>query len=224
MAIINDTLGNSNPKLVGTDELDIINAFDGDDMVLGLGGNDFIFGGSGDDFLAGDYSPKEESRLGGNDYLDGGLGNDRLFGGVGDDRLVDLFGNNGLSGGAGNDTLIAGLGDDSLLGGEGSDRLTGGLGKDKFYLDRSSVDTITDFNPNDDVMVLPIELIKGFASVANDSLLETNENPVVYSRGSGDLYLNINGSAPGFGEGGGKIGTLLGAPQISIENLMPLPK
>jgi Ca2+-binding RTX toxin-like protein len=221
MAIINDTLGNSNPSLSGTNELDIINAFDGDDTVYGRGGNDFIFGGSGDDRIYGDF-PKEQA--GGNDYIDGGLGNDTLVGGVGDDRLVDLFGSNYLYGDEGNDTLIAGFGNDSLIGGDGTDRLTGGLGRDLFHLDRTSVDTITDFNPNDDVMVLPIEQIKDFASVANDSLLEINENPVVYSRGSGDLYLNLNGSDPGFGEKGGKIGTLLGTPQLSLANVLPIPK
>jgi Ca2+-binding RTX toxin-like protein len=216
MAIINDTLGNSNPNLSGTNELDIINAFDGDDTVYGKGGNDFIFGGSGNDRIYGDF-PKEQA--GANDYIDGGLGNDILFGGAGDDRLVDLFGNNVLYGDEGNDTLIAGFGDDALIGGNGTDRLTGGLGKDRFYLDRFSDDTITDLNGKDDVVVVPIEKIQSFASVANDSLLDTNDSLVVYSRGSGGLYLNFNGTAPGFGEKGGKLGTLLGAPQLLRENL-----
>jgi Ca2+-binding RTX toxin-like protein len=209
MAIINDTLGNSNPNLFGTAQLDIINAFDGNDTVFGLNGNDFIFGGSGNDRIYGD-SVKEE--VGGNDYIDGGLGDDTLDGGAGDDRLVDFFGNNILFGGTGNDTLIAGAGDDQLTGGEGSDRLTGGLGRDKFYLTRGEMDTITDFSPRD-VIIVPIGNIQDFESVANDSLAASSSNLLVYSKGSGNLFLNSNRAMAGYGEGGNAIANLLGAPQ-----------
>jgi Ca2+-binding RTX toxin-like protein len=223
MAIINDTLGNSNLKLQGTDELDIINAFDGDDAVYGRSGNDFIFGGSGNDVLYGDFPKQLEFE--GNDYLDGGLGDDRLYGNGGNDRLVDLFGNNSLDGGTGDDVLIAGLGNDQLLGGEGSDRLTGGLGKDMFYLTQpNGIDTITDFNVNDDVMVVPVKDVKDFEVVANDELAATSLRVLVYSKGTGNLFLNVNEKAPGFGEGGGQIATLLGLPNLSAANFRVEPK
>jgi Ca2+-binding RTX toxin-like protein len=214
MAIINDTLGNSNPNLFGTAQLDIINAFDGNDTVFGLNGNDFICGGSGNDTIYGDFAKEE---IGGNDYIDGGLGDDTLDGGVGNDRLVDFFGNNILFGGTGNDTLIAGAGDDQLTGGEGSDRLTGGLGEDTFILEsiNSGVDivVITDFAIGTDLIGIGIGLDNNFEGVANDALAAGSAKSLVYSKGTGNLFYNVNGTASGFGDKGGKFATLLGAPQ-----------
>jgi Ca2+-binding RTX toxin-like protein len=214
MVIINDTLGNSNPNLFGTAQLDIINAFDGNDTVFGLNGNDFIFGGSGNDRIYGD-SVKEE--VGGNDYIDGGLGDDMLDGGTGDDRLVDFFGNNRLSGGFGNDTLITGSGNDYLNGIVGSDRLTGGLGEDVFILEsiNPGVDivVITDFAIGTDLIGIGIGLDNNFEGVANNALAAGSAKSLVYSKGTGNLFYNVNGTASGFGDKGGQFATLLGAPQ-----------
>ncbi len=56
----------------------------------------------------------------------------------------------------GRDTLIGSNGNDILIGGLGGDTLTGGFGADQFvyksFSDRT--DTITDFNPNKDMVVL----------------------------------------------------------------------
>jgi Ca2+-binding RTX toxin-like protein len=209
MAIINDAFGNSNRALYGTEEVDVINAFDGNDRVTGNGGGDFIFGGSGDDLLYGDDI---ESTALDDDFMDGGLGNDTLAGGYGNDRLVDLFGNNVLSGNAGDDTLIAGVGDDVLIGSIGNNLVTGGLGRDRFHLSRGGHAMITDFNINDDKIIVPVKNLRDFASVATDALAETSANLLVYSRGTGSIFLNANGGNPGFGDGG-KLATLLGAPQ-----------
>ena len=68
------------------------------------------------------------------------------FGGDGGDFL---YGDNGNL--DDDDTLDGGAGDDSLYGGGGDDLLTGGHGRDVFYFnDHSGIDTVTDFNPNED--------------------------------------------------------------------------
>jgi len=56
----------------------------------------------------------------------------------------------------GRDTLIGTTGNDILIGGLGGDTLTGGAGADQFVYESFSdrTDKITDFNPNQDMVVL----------------------------------------------------------------------
>ncbi|MBO0210479.1 tandem-95 repeat protein [Vibrio sp. Vb0877] len=70
---------------------------------------------------------------------------DNLYGGAGDDLL---FGHGG------NDILVGGEGDDILIGGLGSDTLTGSEGADIFKWSEvtNDVDTVTDFNKNEDAL------------------------------------------------------------------------
>jgi VCBS repeat-containing protein len=127
----------------------------GDDHIRGYEGNDHLIGGVGSDRLEGGA---------GNDILDGGADNDLLDGGDGADSLYGGSGNDILIGGLGSDILVGGAGDDILIGGSydyntnrvvddvSHDTLTGGAGKDLFILDKSSVDTITDFNSSEDAI------------------------------------------------------------------------
>ncbi|MEM1372860.1 MAG: calcium-binding protein [Pseudomonadota bacterium] len=74
----------------------------------------------------------------------GTAGSNSLSGGSGDDWLF---------GEAGNDTLVGGAGNDLLTDGSGQDVLTGGAGADVFQLGLDgSGDTITDFNPDEDLI------------------------------------------------------------------------
>ncbi|MGP4717737.1 calcium-binding protein [Psychrobacter sp. T6-6] len=105
------------------DRTNIINAYDGDDLVHGNqtaqniidggagwdelhGGDniDTIFGGTGEDFIYGNA---------GADSIYGGDGHDTLFGGAGDDYIEGGEGNDWLQGDGGADILIGGLGDDT---------------------------------------------------------------------------------------------------------------
>ncbi len=81
---------------------------------------------------------------------------DVINGQGGDDRIDGKSGNDLLRGGIGDDTLIGGAGDDTLVGGAGNDTLTGGSGNDQFICQTYSYigDTITDFNQNEDKLVL----------------------------------------------------------------------
>ncbi|MDZ8035549.1 DUF4347 domain-containing protein [Nostoc sp. DedSLP04] len=92
----------------------------------------------------------------GDDRIDGKSGNDLLRGGAGNDTLLGGADNDSLVGGVGNDSLVGGAGNDILVGGEDNDTLTGGAGNDQFiYQTLSDVgDTITDFNQNQDKLVL----------------------------------------------------------------------
>ncbi|MBF9031176.1 hypothetical protein HKCCE3408_12300 [Rhodobacterales bacterium HKCCE3408] len=78
-----------------------------------------------------------------------------LIGSGADDLMTGDARSQVLSGAAGNDTIDGGAGDDVLLDGRGADRLTGGTGRDVFVLTNDSGDdTITDFNPAEDLLDL----------------------------------------------------------------------
>jgi len=166
MAVI---YGTASPNFIqGTPENDLIsgwakngnlNSPSGNDTLLGNAGNDTLYGGTGNDSLIGSLG--RDNLYGGleSDFLEGNDGNDKLYGGVGSDSL---------SGSNGNDTLTGGFSNNDI------DTLTGGSGADKFNLwentyysafmyepsisvNENSLNDyalITDFNPNEDVIVL----------------------------------------------------------------------
>ncbi|MCE0492398.1 Ig-like domain-containing protein [Vibrio salinus] len=75
-----------------------------------------------------------DTNEGGDDDIDGGAGNDILYGYGGEDEIH------------------GGSGDDIIYGGAGVDHLHGDAGEDIFVLDHDSVDTIEDFNSNEDII------------------------------------------------------------------------
>lgn len=107
-----------------------------------------ISGTAGNDLLMG--TPEA-------DYIEGLGGRDELFGFDGDDVLEGGDGNDEVFGGHGNDLIDGGPGDDFLDGREGDDALSGGSGRDAFvyYADaENGTDTITDFDPAEDMIAL----------------------------------------------------------------------
>ena len=172
-----------------------------------------VNGGGGDDIfdvnnLAGTgVSTVSFTGGAGNDLLDGSGTATPLsgFGGVGNDILY---------GGAGNDSLYGDVGNDILRGGKGNDILTGGSGSDRFVFSSGApfysadlgVDRITDFNPNDKI-VLDRSTFVGLYSplqikiVANDAAAATSSGLITYSLGTGNLFFNQNLTLPGFGTG-----------------------
>ncbi|XWK86517.1 MAG: hypothetical protein U7127_20195 [Phormidium sp.] len=221
--------------IVGKDGTDIITGTEENDRIFALGGNDFIQGGKGSNFI------------------DGGEGNDIIFGNlnsgfVGTENLNDtIYGGNGndvLFGNAAHDYLDGGNGDDFLCGGGGNDTLTGGAGKDTFYFHAPlatntmqgevntvsnfnaslGVDTITDFTPGEDTILLSrqrfsnlsnvVDFSTVFATVDNDLAVETSSGLIVYNSVNGNLFYNQNGSELGFGDGG-LFAVLIGVPTIT---------
>lgn len=167
----------------------------GDDLIAGTG-NDYLVGGAGEDLLSGGN---------GDDIGYGGGGNDRLRGGAGTDRLDGDAGDDALEGGAGIDTIAGGGGDDRLDGGAGSDGLTGGEGMDdfvfRFGLRANNIDTITDFAPVDDTILLARRVFAGLDTGAlspgafrRGSVALDADDRILYDRGTGALYFDADGA------------------------------
>ncbi len=116
----------SHEVIVGTSNVDYIQARAGDDTVYGEGGDDFIFGGGGVDRLYGGN---------GHDQIRSGEGPDLVDGGDGDDII---WGEGSGSEVGGFDQLVGGAGNDIIYGGEGIDKLSGGAGDDTIYGDANT--------------------------------------------------------------------------------------
>ncbi len=176
----------------------------------------------------------ENLQLTGNNPING-TGNN------GNNRITGNSGNNILAGGLGNDSLNGGLGNDTLAGNAGNDTLTGAAGVDRFEF-RSirafvasdfGVDTISDFVVNQDKIVLSkttfaaltsgvgngFSQASNFAVVANNSLVAASNAFIVYSRGTGHLFYNQNGSAAGLGTGA-NFAVFTGNPSLTASDFV----
>ena len=142
--------------IVGTDS-DYENIFgdEGDDVIFGEGGEDLLIGGPGDDLIAGGD---------GDDELYGNEGTDTLFGGAGDDSIGDAIavtgddpvvpGLEGINAGAGDDFVRIEDGINLVELGEGEDRLA--VLNDAGVPGDHPVSVVTDFNPEEDALVLGV--------------------------------------------------------------------
>lgn len=157
-----------------------------------------------DTFYGNDYA--DVIRAGaGNDAVYAYGGDDIVFGDAGHDRLYGLNGDDDLYGGTGRDTLSGGNGSDYISGGLDSDILTGGAGRDYFVFDatpsRTNVDTITDFNPVDDTIMLDNKILTrlgpdGWLSAAAfrvGSAAADSSDRIVYNKTTGVLSYDPDG-------------------------------
>ncbi len=89
-------------------------------------------------------------------FVGGGAGK-AVKGTAGDNVLNGTAKSQLILGRDGNDTIDGKGGVDIIIGGAGSDTLTGGRGGDVFIFETALVglDTITDYNPDQDFIVLP---------------------------------------------------------------------
>jgi Ca2+-binding RTX toxin-like protein len=164
---------------------------------------------------------------------------ENVIAGAGADRIIGNDLDNRLVGGAGNDILTGGAGNDALVGGAGNDILTGGAGNDvfsfageaAFTVVSQGLDTIQDFTPGNDQILLSksvfsrltsvigqgFSLAEEFAVVEDDDLAGTSNGLIVYSSSSGSLFYNQNGAAAGFGTGG-EFAILATAPTLTASN------
>ncbi len=117
--------------------------------------------------------------------------------------------NNTLFGRGGNDRLIGSSGNDSLFGGFGNDTLTGGADLDKFAfttaLGSSNIDTITDFTPGMDKIVLDNDI---FTTLTKTGTLASNffrkgtaavdaDDRIIFNANTGALYYDADGNGAG---------------------------
>ncbi len=148
--------------------------------------------------------------------LEGGSGNDKFTG--------DSFANK-LLGGLGDDILKGGSGDDTLAGGKGSDTLSGSTGFDKFVFDvkpsaTSGIDTITDFNVDQDKILLTKGSFKALGAAvtaeeflsgtATDLKAANGDQHLIYNTVTGALFFDADGSGTAFAQF--QIATLKNSP------------
>jgi hypothetical protein len=131
---------------------------------------------------------------------------DNLTGSTAGKLFTGTAGNDQISGTNGNDTLTGGAGNDTLTGGAGSDSFLFASGR-SFNKADLGLDRITDFVSGTDKIVLSKTTFGKISAasigiVNRDGLAAKSEKQIVYSRGSGRLFYNPNGSADGFGKGG----------------------
>jgi len=132
---------------------DWIQASYGDDVVGGGAGADTILGGAGNDIIYGGKG--DTDAIGLNDIISGQDGNDTIFASGGDDSVQGGADNDLIFGGSGNDIISGDGGHDEIYGGTGNDTITGGTGADTFFFaPGSGADTITDFDLDNDTLVL----------------------------------------------------------------------
>jgi VCBS repeat-containing protein len=125
--------------------------------------------------------------------LNGGSGEDRLYGSLGSDTLNGMSGHDYLFGGLGNDKLNGGDGVDELFGGLGDDMLTGGTGADLFHFGRAGgSDTITDFNTNDDRIILDDDLAVIKSKVADVNHDGTKDLTLTFNQGTSVTLLGVS--------------------------------
>ncbi len=152
-------------SIVGSNAIDRMHGYAGNDTVTGGGGDDFLRGEVGDDSIVGGAGFDDTHGNQGNDTVRGGDGPDWVVGGQGNDMLYGdaegdvVYGNLGndtqvggdgidwVRGGQGNDSLDGGLGDDWMSGDRGDDTLTGCVGADLFNtFGDAGIDRVLDFN------------------------------------------------------------------------------
>jgi Ca2+-binding RTX toxin-like protein len=173
-----------------------------------------------DNEITGNRRRNRLEGLDGNDTLDGGDSRDTLIGGDGDDSL---------SGGDNRDILIGGNGDDNLTGGDSQDTFV--FATDEPFNGDIGVDTLTDFDPDDDSIELSqttftaieseiddeFSIPAEFAIVEDSAAAEISEALIVYSQSTGELFYNENSVDSGFGLGG-LFATFEDTPTLSDEN------
>jgi Ca2+-binding RTX toxin-like protein len=161
--------------------------------------------------------------------------NNEFAGTNGSDTLSGTWGGDTLSGAAGADSLWGGAGDDTLEGANGADTLVGGFGADGFSYtvagSNQGTDILSDFEEGTDYIILSRSLFglnsevgwglssPGEFGIVNNSAA-TAPFRVVYNPNNGRLFINLNGTANGYGQGGGWIATLEGFPNLSAADFL----
>ncbi len=184
MAVID--AGDGNDIVIGGGGLTAIHGGDGDDMLYGGTDTSLIFGDAGDDTIHGDNASNCLSGGDGNDRITGGPRLDLIFGEAGNDILDGQAGADIIIAGGGNDQLFGGLGNDLLLGESGNDILRGGDGVD-ILLGGEGVDQLFG-EADDDYLFYDLDdLIQHFSNVIQGK-------SATLDAGTGKANFQLNGS------------------------------
>ena len=227
-------------RLIGSVFADRLKGNNGNNTLQGARGDDTLTGGRGNDALegggGGDWAQYSTAGTGVTVNLNstgaqntGGAGVDtlssieHLLGGRFDDVLRGNSAANHLRGGTGNDNLTGLVGDDTLTGNAGQDRFVFNSALNA----NSNVDTIADFNPAADRILLDENVFAALApgTLPQDAFYSANgaisgndaQDRIVYNRATGDLYYDADGSGSATAI---LFATLTGAPSISAADFL----
>ncbi|MBB2964901.1 family 16 glycosylhydrolase [Methylobacterium sp. R2-1] len=195
--------------IIGTTAAESLSGTPLDEALQGMGGQDSLAGGAGDDTYTVAVGTTVVERAGeGVDTAESWLSAYTLTNHVENLALM-------LKGaiGTGNDLtnrITGSAGDDRIDGKGGNDWLTGGEGKDSFVFSTAldgarNVDTITDFKPRTDVLLLSADTFAGIgakgalAASAFETATAAHDaaDRIVYDRAAGDLSFDADGSGAG---------------------------
>jgi Ca2+-binding RTX toxin-like protein len=228
--------GRGNDELDGGGDRDRLFGDAGNDNLKGSEGKDKLDGGTGFDTADYDgFSNEIKVTLKGSEWVtvfSDGVADDKVRnvenvnGGGSADRLTGDARSNIFRGDYGNDILKGKGGVDWLDGGSELDTLTGGKGADNFlfeYAYSGDEDTITDFKPGEDKIVLfgsqfdvvgdgPLDPDYFALNAADDA-----DDFIIYKPGTGELFFDADGSLGG--EGPRLIATLLNKPALTAADI-----
>lgn len=166
-------------------EVNIIEGYDGENIINGANLGDFLTGGPNSDRISGWDGNDILQGMNGSDTLNGGTGDDHVDGGEGDDLLYGNEGQDIVSGGNNDDYLNGGEGDDVSHGGNGNDTLTDYFGNNFFYGDDGH-DSITP-GQGDDVI---------YGGLGDDIITESGGNNLVVG-GKGNDKISVRSENSG---------------------------
>lgn len=139
-------------------------------------------------------------------------GIDTLIGTAKADGLTGTAGRDSIKGLAGNDALVGNTGNDTLYGDAGKDVLNGGTGQDVFVFDskpnkKTNLDKVADFKVVDDSIWLENKIFTKLGKKGSESApaqlkksmfalekAKDNDDYVIYSKKTGKLYYDVDGS------------------------------
>ncbi len=224
--------GDGNDTISGGKGDDGLRGNDGDDLLRGGKGEDKINGGAGQD--TADYSDATDTVS----VLLAGSHNAWVrIDGVTEDKVKNV---ENVIGGKGADVLIGdsevnllvgNRGKDVLAGRLGADTLSGGRGRDQFMFDvrpeAGNADLITDFQHNDDLIVLEDRMFRMIGSKLNKRELYAHDGAdaphdrndrIIYDAATGELYYDADGIRGGYDPV--HFATLAGAPTIDVGDFL----
>jgi Ca2+-binding RTX toxin-like protein len=229
--------------IVGNAVANTLSGGAGDDSIDGGAGADAMSGQAGDDAYVVDNSGDTvtEGLNAGSDTVTSSIGytlganlENLILAGTGNLNGTGNALDNTLTGNAGNNSLNGSAGADTLSGGAGNDSLAGGTGADRFYFNTApgaaNLETIVDFLPGEDLLVLNPEVFAAVGSVGGrldpstfrsgpgvTAAIDANDH-VMYNSATGALYYDADAS--GTSSVSVQLAVLNGAPTIDSQDFL----
>ena len=222
--------GNSHDNhLSGNGLINILYGLGGNDFIDGRGGADSMAGGTGDDtYVVDDHGDQVTELAGeGHDLVKASVSyvlpdnvNDLSLTGIKSLAATGNASNNVISGNTANNRINGGLGNDTLAGHGGADKFVFNTALSS----HNNLDTISDFAPNRDQLVVENSVFTGLDAGAladvqfgTGSVALTADQRIVYDTTSGTLYFDADGTGTAAQIA---FAHLLGAPALTFFDIV----